>query len=253
MYVQELGQKETQGSGSPGPVLTHRPGSLPGASGSAGSGAAAARHLGTVGPLPSLGRSCAGRGSAGSGLGCCSLGSTVQGWAAWLWWSQCLGARGLWGWGCASGCPCSLLPVPCAGQDPASLKGGAGWPDLGAADVTSAMSTCREGRERCPGMNLLPGTRGCWCCTPHCSRGGSRDRGGGMGLAQEAPAPQGRGAAVPAVAAARARATGGGRRAGTCWFYGLSRDVFMAGMGRLWMLPSPALGTTAGPCSASWC
>lgn len=40
---------------------------------------------------------------------------------------------------------------------------------------------------------------------------------------------------------------------GRCWFYGLSRDVFMAGMGLPWMLPSPALGDMAGACSASWC
>ncbi|XP_054657014.1 uncharacterized protein LOC129195200 [Grus americana] len=49
MYVQELGQKETQGSGSPGRVLTHQLGFLPGTSSSVGSRAAAAWHLSTVG------------------------------------------------------------------------------------------------------------------------------------------------------------------------------------------------------------
>lgn len=69
-----------------------------------------------------------------------------------------------------------------------------------------------------------------------------------QGACTEAPAPQGRGAAVSAVAATRA--TGGGRRAGICWIYGLSHDMFMVGLGQPQMLPSPALHCTAGPCTA---
>lgn len=50
---------------------------------------------------------------------------------------------------------------------------------------------------------------------------------------------------MPAVAAARARAIGGGRRAGICWVYGLSHDVFMVRMGQPQTLPS-----RAQPCPA---
>lgn len=93
---------------------------------------------------------------------------------------------------------------------------------------------------------------------PHKGGGGRAGLGMQQGPCAEAPALQGRGTAVPAVAAARARAIGGGPRTGTCWIYGPSHDVFMAGMGQPQMLPSPALpGTarhgTSGPRSASWC
>lgn len=80
---------------------------------------------------------------------------------------------------------------------------------------------------------------------PHKGGGGRAGLGMQQGPCAEAPALQGRGTAVPAVAAARARAIGGGPRTGTCWIYGPSHDVFMAGMGQPQMLPSPALHGTA--------
>lgn len=187
MYVQELGQKETQGSGSPGRALTHRPGSLPRASGSTGQ-----RQPSTSARwVPFLLQGEVGR-------------ERVWGWGAVFWATRCrigpprsgspsaVGQRAV---GLRVCFGVSLLPRACpVCQDLTSLEGGAGWPRLGAAGVTAAMSTCREGGQRGPGMNLPPGMRGCWCCSPHCSGGGSRSRGGGMGLAREAPAPQGRGA-----------------------------------------------------------
>jgi len=69
----------------------------------------------------------------------------------------------------------------------------------------------------------------------------------GLGARVGGSCPRGRGAAVPAAAAARAGAAGGGRRAGTRRFYGLSRDVFIAGTGRQRMLPSPARATQRVP------
>lgn len=101
---------------------------------------------------------------------------------------------------------------------------------------------CQERGQQCPGMSLQPGTRDGWCHSPHrevVEVGAGVEM--GQGACAEAPAPQGRGAAVPAVAAARASATGGGRRAGICWIYGPSHDVFMVGLGQPQMLPSPAL------------
>lgn len=98
-------------------------------------------------------------------------------------------------------------------------------------------------------MNLQPGTRGCCCHSPHSGGGGSRGGdGAGGSLRGSCPAGQ-RGSGAPE----RARATGGGRRAGICWIYGPSHDVFMAGMGQPQLLPSPALLCTPGPCSASSC
>lgn len=136
-------------------------------------------------------------------------------------------------------------------------QGRAGWPGLGAVRVTATLSTSQERGQQCPGMSLQLGMSGCLCHSLT-----RVEVGAGLGMQQgpcaEAPALQGRGAAVPAEAAARARAIGGGPRTGTCWIYGPSHDVFMAGMGQPQMLPSPALpGTarhgTSGPRSASWC
>lgn len=93
MYVQELGQEETQGPGSPSRALIHRPGSLPGVKrqrGESGSGRPAPRH----GRSPSFsGEEWEGRGSV-EGLRSCCVSSMVQDWAASVWWSQRLRTQG---------------------------------------------------------------------------------------------------------------------------------------------------------------
>lgn len=115
-----------------------------------------------------------GRGSAGLGLGSCSLGSMVQDWAACVWRSWCCGAEdcepaGVFRGVCVASCP-SCVPGRIRPRW-REVQGG-----LGAVDVTAAMSTCQEGGQRCPGKNLLPGMRGCWCRSTH--RGGGGSRGG---------------------------------------------------------------------------
>lgn len=198
-----------------------------------------------------------GRGSAGLGLGSCSLGSMVQDWAACVWRSWCCGAEdcepaGVFRGVCVASCP-SCVPGRIRPRW-REVQGG-----LGAVDVTAAMSTCQEGGQRCPGKNLLPGMRGCWCRSTHRGGGGSRGGDALWGLRRRLlPPPR-----PPPPRAERQQCQQwlqpkpgplevAGEQ-GRCWFYGLSRDVFMAGMGLPWMLPSPALGDMAGACSASWC
>ena len=161
--------------------------------------------------------------------------------------------RGLWGCGCASGCPCCFVPVLCAGEDPASLEGGTGWPGLGAVDVTAAMSVCRERGQQCPGMNVLPGTRGCWCHSPHHGRGGSRGGDGARGLCRRLLPPRAEGQRCQQWLQPE---PGPPEVAGEQEHAGFMACLVMC----LWLgwdgcgcCPALPWVTRAGPCSAYWC